>query len=61
VQRDFAAKVQPIIDQIAREKGLHLVFNTADAGLAWVDPGLDLSSEVIKKLDSPKPAAPPKQ
>jgi outer membrane protein len=61
VQRDFAGKVQPIIDQIAREKGLHLVFNSVDAGLAWAEPGLDISTEVIKKLDSPKPAASPKQ
>ena len=61
VQREFAAKVQPLIDEIAKEKGLHLVFNTVDAGLAWAEPGLDLSSEIIKKLDSPKPASAPKQ
>jgi hypothetical protein len=37
------------------------VFNAADAGLAWVAPGLDISPDVIKKLDSTaKPAAAPK-
>ncbi len=61
VQREFAARVQPIIDQIAREKGLQLVFNSVDAGLAWAEPGLDISGEVIKKLDSSKPATSPKQ
>jgi outer membrane protein len=61
VQREFAAKFQPVIDQVAREKGLHMVFNMVDSGLAWAEPGLDISNEVIKKLESPKPAAPPKQ
>src|SRR5262249_1997497 len=62
VQQDFIKKVTPILRQIAAEKGLHMVFNAADAGLAWVDPGLDLTSELVKKLDAQsKPsAAPPK-
>jgi outer membrane protein len=61
VQREFAGRVQPIIDQIAQEKGLHLVFNMADAGLAWALPGLDISGDVIRRLDTPKaPATPPK-
>lgn len=60
VQSDFARKVQPLIDQLAKEKGLQLVFNAGDAGFAWVDPGLDLSSEIIKKLDAAKTATPPK-
>jgi outer membrane protein len=60
VQGDFARKVQPLIDQLAKDKGLQLVFNVADAGFAWVDPGLDLTTEIIKKLDTGKSAAPPK-
>jgi outer membrane protein len=61
VQNEFARKVQPLIDQIAKEKGLHMVFNVNDAGFAWVEPGLDLTPELIKKLDSgAKPAASPK-
>ena len=53
----FGKKLQPIIEQIATEKGLHFVFNAADAGFAWVAPGLDISADVIKKLDAGKPAA----
>jgi outer membrane protein len=60
VQTEFARKVQPLIDQLAKEKGLHLVFNVNDAGFAWVEPGLDLTSELIKKLDGPKPPTAPK-
>ncbi len=61
VQNEFARKVQPLIDQLAKEKGLHVVFNVNDAGFAWVEPGLDLTPELIKKLDAAaKPAASPK-
>jgi outer membrane protein len=61
VQGEFVKKLQPIIEQLANEKGLHLLFNAGDAGLAWAAPGLDLTSEVIKKLDGlAKPATPPK-
>ena len=61
VNNEFMKKVQPIIDQIAVEKGLHFVFNAPEAGLAWAAPGLDISADIIKKLDSTaKPAAAPK-
>jgi len=59
VQADFVQKVNPIIDAVAKEKGLQLVFNASDAGFAWTDPGLDLTNEVIKRLDAAtKPGAP---
>jgi outer membrane protein len=63
VQNDFVKKLQPIVDKIAAEKGLHLLFNSAEAGLAWAAPGLDLTPEVIKAIDGPKTAggAPPQQ
>jgi outer membrane protein len=62
VQNEFVKKLQPVVDRIAAEKGLHLVFNSAEAGLAWAAPGLDLTPEVIKAIDGPKaPAATPKQ
>ena len=61
VQNDFVKKMSPILEQIATEKGLHLVFNAAQSGLSWAAPGLDLTQEVIKKLDAAKaPAATPK-
>ena len=62
VQNEFLKKVQPVLDQIATEKGLHMVFNAAEAGIAWAPQSLDISSDVIKKLDSAsaKPATTPK-
>jgi outer membrane protein len=60
VQNDFVKKLSPIIDQIANEKGLQLVFNAVESGIAWASPGLDLTQDVIKKLDAAKPATTPK-
>jgi len=53
LQAEFTKKVAPIIEEIAKEKGLYLVF-TADSGFAYVHPGLNISDEVIKRLDSKK-------
>jgi Skp family chaperone for outer membrane proteins len=60
VQNEFVKKLSPIIDSIASEKGLQIVFNAVESGIAWASPGLDLTPDVIKKLDAAKPAATPK-
>lgn len=66
LQGEFQKKLIPIIEQVAKEKGLHLVFSQLDAGLVWADTGLDITPDVIKRFDSggAKPgaaaAAPPK-
>lgn len=52
VQNDFVKKLSPIVEALAVEKGLHLVFNASESGIAWATPGLDLTAEVIKKLDA---------
>ena len=60
VQQEFIKRVSPLIESVAKEKGLQMVFDLSNAGLAWWDPGLDLTTDVIKKLDGAKPATPPK-
>jgi outer membrane protein len=65
LQLDFQRKVGPVIEAVAREKGLQLLFSQADSGLVWADQGLDLTAEVIRRLDAasagaPKPAPPKK-
>ena len=37
-----------------------MVFNAVESGIAWAAPGLDLTADVVKKLDAAKPAATPK-
>ena len=62
VQSEFVKKLSPIVDAIAVEKGLQIVFNASESGLAWATPGLDLTGDVIKRLDAQaKPATPAKQ
>lgn len=54
LQEEFRKKLVPIIEQIGKERGLHVIFSAADAGMIWADPGLDLTQEVIKRLDAGK-------
>lgn len=60
LQGDFEQRLTPIIQQVATEKGLHMIFSAADAGLVWGDPSLDLTADVIARFDkaNPAPAAP---
>jgi outer membrane protein len=57
LQQEFQARLEPVLAQVATDMGLQFVFNGPDAGLVWADSALDISSEVIKKLDSAKPPA----
>ena len=54
LQTEFQTKLNPIIDQVAKEKGLQLVLSIADSGAVWADTGLNISAEVIKRLDANK-------
>lgn len=60
LQNEFQRKVLPLLQQVAQEKGLQVLLSRADAGIVWAEPGLDLSAEVIKKLDGARPAPAPK-
>jgi len=42
---------------VATEKGIHIVFNIAEPAIAWVSPSLDVTPDVVKKLDA-RPALP---
>jgi Skp family chaperone for outer membrane proteins len=50
----FQKKVLPIVEAIRNERNLWVVFSTADSGPAAIHPGLDLTAEVIKRLDAVK-------
>ena len=56
LQQQFEARVTPVLEEVRKEKGLHFVFNGPDSGLVAADPGLDISADVIKRLDAAKPA-----
>ena len=59
LQNEFQERLTPVLQQVATDMGLHFVFNGPDAGLVWADAALDISTEVIKKLDSAKPTTKP--
>lgn len=55
LQGEFQQRLEPVLQQVAAEMDLQFIFNGPDAGLVWADSALDISGEVIKKLDSAKP------
>lgn len=67
LQDEFQVRLSPVIQQVATERGLHMLFSVVDSGLVWADPSLDITTEVIQKFDAnpgtgaapaAKPAAP---
>jgi Skp family chaperone for outer membrane proteins len=51
----FQDKVLPIVEAIRKEKGLLIVFALGDnSNIAAAHAGLDLSAEVVKRLDAVK-------
>ena len=60
VQNEFLKKVSPIFEQVAKEKGVDMILNADAQIFAWANMGLDLSPDIVKKLDAAsttKPAA----
>jgi len=61
LQDEFQMRLSPIVQQVATERGLHLLFSVVDSGLVWADPSLDITTEVIQRFDAggaPAAAAP---
>jgi outer membrane protein len=54
LQGEFQKRLIPVIDEVAKEKGLYAIYSIADSGAAYVHPGLDLSAEITKRLDAKK-------
>ncbi len=61
LQNEFQQRLYPILDEVAKEKALHMVLSVADSGIVWTNQGLNISAEVMKRLDatSKAPAAAP--
>ena len=47
----FEKQVTPVVVEIAKERNLLAVF-TSDANIFYINPALDISPEVIKRLDT---------
>jgi outer membrane protein len=57
LQVQFQQKLLPIIEQVAKAKNLHFILSIADAGVVWVDAGLNVTADVVTALDAATPAA----
>ena len=54
-------KVLPVIEQVAKEKGLVLILeNAPQRGMLFVDPSIDITDEVIARLDQTQAGTQPK-
>ena len=51
---EFQDVVLPIVEAIAKEKKLQAVFSVDNSGAAYVDPNLDLTAEIVKRLNAIK-------
>jgi outer membrane protein len=67
LQAQFQRRLSPIVQQIAAEKGLHLVLLADPQTIYWADEGLDISPEIARRMDAasttkaPSPEPSPKQ
>ena len=52
LQIDFQAKLVPIIERVAAEKGLSFIFSAGEGGLIWADMALDITEELIDELNA---------
>lgn len=48
---ELAAKMQPVLEAFAKEKGLWLVLDLRN-GPTWAAAGMDISPEIVKRLDA---------
>lgn len=53
---EITQRVGQIIEAIGQEEGYTLIFNSIQSGLVFVDPSLDITDEIINRLDASSPA-----
>jgi outer membrane protein len=61
LQGEFQEKLNPILEQVSTEKGLHMLIDIANSGAVWANSGLDLTAEVIRRFDASTKTAPIKK
>jgi Skp family chaperone for outer membrane proteins len=57
VRRDaesaFLVKLRPAIERVIKDNGIQLLFNFDSGVLAWGDPSLDVTPEILKHVENP--------
>ncbi len=52
VENGFQVKLLPTVEAVAREQGVHFVFNRLASPIFWADPTYDLTERIIERLDA---------
>jgi Skp family chaperone for outer membrane proteins len=52
LQQEFQKKLMPILETLSKEKGLQVLFSAGDAGVIWIEPGIDLTLEAVSRMDA---------
>ena len=52
---EITDRVAEIIETLGQEQGYTLIFNSIQSGLVFVDPSLDITPEIIRRLDASSP------
>ncbi|HET9195792.1 MAG TPA: OmpH family outer membrane protein [Vicinamibacterales bacterium] len=52
-ENTFFTKLRPALDAVAKERGFLFVLNEDSGLLAWANPALDITSEVVKRMNAP--------
>ena len=53
LENGFFKKLRPALDGLAKERGFLFVFNEDSGMLAWASPTLDITADVVKRLNQP--------
>lgn len=66
LQQQFYALLTPVIERVAKDKQVHFIFDAAQSGLVWAEPGMNLTADIVQALDAsttakPAPAAAPQK
>ncbi len=52
LQQEFQKRLLPILEAISKEKGIQVLFSAGDAGVIWIEQGIDLTLEAVKRMDA---------
>jgi outer membrane protein len=51
-ENGFEVKLRPAVEAVAREQGVHFVFDRLTSPILWADPAYDLTEQIIERLDA---------
>jgi Skp family chaperone for outer membrane proteins len=53
LENNFLAKLRPTLDSLSKERGFLFVFNQDSGLLAWENPALDITADLVKRMNQP--------